>query len=118
MIMLSDYKKVSEIPGELILLDLTQVSLWGFQGAVSKDNFQKILECITNKEILPPVNICRFSASQYFLTNLVDDATMHLDGGHTRSYAHYIAKMPLLCREVDFRHSARGSINIRDIIIQ
>jgi len=102
-----------------IKLDLSKVSLYGWEGLKSRFVADAYATRVEQGDMFPPVWVYMIDDQTYQLTKLWKPDNSGLEGGHTRAIAHYTIGTPLECivkgnkSEIDL--GEHGPILIREI---
>lgn len=105
----------------VIFLDLDEVVLYGFQRDIETEHLTSILKGVDREDIFPPVYVRRVNPELYILDINANNSEGGMDGGHHRSYAHFLRGKPLraiVTNEIsdlpDYNTGSIGWIQITD----
>ena len=90
---------------DIIYLDLNEVEIFGWEGTkgteLSDLVISKIEEGIKEDDDFPEVLVIKIDDKTYCLCQEIKDSQNLIDGGHHRTYAHYLTKKKLKCKSID-----------------
>ncbi len=105
--------------GELLWLDLEQVTLYGHEDGNSEEKINSIMKGIDLGDVFPPVFVRIISEDKYRLYFHFDPFDNTNFGGHHRAIAHYRKKKPLKCVVVGVdTRSERARRDVKDLTVE